>query len=158
MKGTLLRFYVHENRKHHHILLYEWLLEHAKKTGIHGGSAFRAIAGLRDRISPHLFVSEIRTVAADSLWMSPCYQQACVTIHFTWKPEWPAVQKLLPLIEERLAPFNARPHWGKLFTMAPSRLRSVYKRLAQFQELLRSYDPRGKFSNAFLETYILDRR
>ena len=45
MKGTLLRFYVHENRKHHHILLYEWLLEHAKKIGIHGGSAFRAIAG-----------------------------------------------------------------------------------------------------------------
>ena len=45
MKGTLLRFYVHENRKHHHILLYEWLLEQAKKLGIHGGSAFRAIAG-----------------------------------------------------------------------------------------------------------------
>ena len=45
MKGTLLRFYVHENRKHHHILLYEWLLEHAKKTGVRGGSAFRAIAG-----------------------------------------------------------------------------------------------------------------
>lgn len=45
MKGTLLRFYVHENRKHRHILLYEWLLEHAKKMGIHGGSAFRAIAG-----------------------------------------------------------------------------------------------------------------
>jgi uncharacterized protein len=45
MKGTLLRFYVHENRKHHHVLLYEWLLEQAKKLGVHGGSAFRAIAG-----------------------------------------------------------------------------------------------------------------
>ena len=45
MNGTLLRFYVHENRKHDHILLYEWLLEQAKKLGIHGGSAFRAIAG-----------------------------------------------------------------------------------------------------------------
>jgi PII-like signaling protein len=45
MKGTLLRFYVHENRKHHHVLLYEWLLEQAKKLGLHGGSAFRAIAG-----------------------------------------------------------------------------------------------------------------
>ena len=45
MKGTYLRFYMHENRKHHHILLYEWLLEQAKKSGIHGGSAFRAIAG-----------------------------------------------------------------------------------------------------------------
>lgn len=45
MNGTYLRFYVHENRKHHGILLYEWLLEAAKKAGIHGGSAFRAIAG-----------------------------------------------------------------------------------------------------------------
>ena len=45
MKGTYLRFYVHENRRHHGVLLYEWLLETAKKAGIHGGSAFRAIAG-----------------------------------------------------------------------------------------------------------------
>jgi len=45
MKGVYLRFYVHENRKHHGLLLYEWLLEKAKKAGIHGGSAFRAIAG-----------------------------------------------------------------------------------------------------------------
>jgi uncharacterized protein len=45
MKGTYLRFYMHENRKHHGVLLYEWLLESAKKAGIHGGSAFRAIAG-----------------------------------------------------------------------------------------------------------------
>ncbi len=45
MKGTYLKFYVHEHRQHHHILLYEWLLEQAKKMGIHGGSAFRAIAG-----------------------------------------------------------------------------------------------------------------
>ena len=45
MKGTLLRFYVHENRKHRRRLLYEWLLEQAKQLGIHGGSAFRAIAG-----------------------------------------------------------------------------------------------------------------
>jgi len=45
MNGTLLRFYVHENRKHRHRLLYEFLLEQAKRIGIHGGSAFRAIAG-----------------------------------------------------------------------------------------------------------------
>lgn len=45
MNGTYLRFYMHENRKHHHILLYEWLFEQAKKSGIHGGSASRAIAG-----------------------------------------------------------------------------------------------------------------
>jgi PII-like signaling protein len=45
MNGTILRFYVHENRTHKHIALFEWLLEQAKKLGIHGGSAFRAIAG-----------------------------------------------------------------------------------------------------------------
>jgi uncharacterized protein len=45
MQGTLLRFYVHENRKHDHVLLYEWLLERARATGIAGGSAFRALAG-----------------------------------------------------------------------------------------------------------------
>ena len=45
MNGTYLRFYMHENRKHHGLLVYEWLLEHAKRIGIHGGSAFRAIAG-----------------------------------------------------------------------------------------------------------------
>jgi len=45
MNGTLLRFYVHENRKHGHIALYEWLLEQARAHGIRGGSAFRAMAG-----------------------------------------------------------------------------------------------------------------
>jgi len=45
MNGTYLKFYVHEHRRHHGILLYEWLLQRARKLGIHGGSAFRAIAG-----------------------------------------------------------------------------------------------------------------
>ena len=75
-------------------------------------------------------------------------------IHFTWKKDWPAVRQLLPLIEEQLAPFNARPHWGKLFTMPPARLQSLYQKLPDFQQLLRSYDPQGKFRNAFLDTYI----
>jgi PII-like signaling protein len=45
MKGIHLRFYTYENRKHDGMLLYEWLLEYARKEGIHGGSAFRAMAG-----------------------------------------------------------------------------------------------------------------
>ena len=45
MQGSSLRFYMHENQKHRGMLLYEWLLEQAKGRGIHGGSAFRAIAG-----------------------------------------------------------------------------------------------------------------
>ena len=120
----------------------------------HAVAALRAVDRLREQIAPLLQISEVRTIAADTLWMSPCYQQASVAIHFTWKKDWPAVSKLLPLIEEQLAPFNARPHWGKLFTISPARLQSLYKKLPEFQQLLRSYDPQGKFRNAFLDTYI----
>ena len=45
MDGSFLRFYVHENRRHHHMLMWEWLLAQANKMGIRGGSAFRAMAG-----------------------------------------------------------------------------------------------------------------
>src|SRR5712664_1591458 len=95
----------------------------------HAVEAILAVERLRDQISPSLLISEIRAVAADNLWLSPCYKQPCVTIHFTWKPDWPAVSKLLPVIEKELAPFNARPHWGKLFNTSPAELKSVYKKL-----------------------------
>ncbi|MDQ6694458.1 MAG: FAD-binding protein [Chloroflexota bacterium] len=120
----------------------------------HAISALRAIYGLRDRLAPLLQISEVRTVAADNLWMSPCYGQACVAIHFTWKKEWRAVRQLLPLIEEQLAPYDARPHWGKLFTMPPARVQSLYTRLPDFRQLLCSYDPEGKFRNPFLDSYV----
>jgi xylitol oxidase len=120
----------------------------------HAVAALRAVTRLGEQVAPHLMISELRTIAADTLWMSPCYQQACIAIHFTWKLNWPAVRELLPLIEEQLAPFDARPHWGKLFTMPPARLQSLYEKLPDFQQLLRSYDPQGKFRNAFLDTYI----
>jgi PII-like signaling protein len=45
MEGSFLRFYVHERQRHHGILLWDWLLEHANKIGIRGGSAFRAMGG-----------------------------------------------------------------------------------------------------------------
>jgi alditol oxidase len=120
----------------------------------HAVAAFRAITQLHAQIAPLLMISEVRTVAADTLWMSPSYQQASVGLHFTWQKNWEAVRKLLPLIEEQLAPFNARPHWGKLFTMPAARLQSLYEKLPDFQQLLRHYDPQGKFRNAFLDTYI----
>jgi xylitol oxidase len=116
--------------------------------------AILAIERLRDQVGPHLLISEIRTIAADDLWLSPCYQQPCITIHFTWKQDWPAVRKLLPVIEKQLAPFKARPHWGKLFTTSPSELKSAYKRLPDFIDLSKKYDPSGKFRNEFLNTNI----
>jgi len=120
----------------------------------HAVEAILAIERLRDQVSPHLLISEIRAIAADNLWMSPCYEQACITIHFTWKQDWPAVSKLLPVIEEELAPFNAHPHWGKLFTTKPAELKSIYKKLPDFIQLSEKYDPQGKFRNQFLNMNI----
>ena len=116
--------------------------------------AILAVARLHKDITPHLFISEIRTIDADNLWMSPCYKQACVTIHFTWKQDWPAVSKLLPKIEKELAPYNARPHWGKLFTMAPAVLHKSYEKLLEFLKMIAKYDPKGKFRNEFLSKNI----
>jgi len=121
-------------------------------------AAFAAIARLRERISPLLLISELRTIAADRLWMSPCYGQASAAIHFTWKADWPGVRSVLPMIEAELAPLGARPHWGKLFTLDPTRLQSLYERLPDFRQLLVKFDPRGKFRNAFLDRYIFGRR
>lgn len=120
----------------------------------HGMDAIRAIQALHERIAPHLFVSEIRTVAADALWMSPCYGRACVAVHTTWKPEWEHVVRLLPLMEEALASYGAVPHWGKLFTTEPAVLRSRFARLPDFRALLGRYDPEGKFRNDFLDRYV----
>ena len=120
----------------------------------HAVDAIFAIQRLGKQIAPHLFISEIRTIDADNLWMSPCYNQQSVTIHFTWKQDWTAVKNLLPIIEKELAPFNAKPHWGKLFTMPYSRLHVLYKKMNAFRELAASMDPRGKFRNDFLNRNV----
>ena len=116
--------------------------------------AILAVERLRDHVSPHLFITEIRTIAADDLWMSPVYKQDCIAIHFTWKPEMDAVRRLMPQVERALAPYRARPHWGKLFTVAPSTLRSIYTKLPEFVALAKRYDPQGKFRNAFLNQNV----
>jgi xylitol oxidase len=120
----------------------------------HAVVAMRAITSYQEQMEPILWITEVRTVAADRLWMSPSYERATVGIHFSWRKNWAVVQKLLPLIEERLAPFQARPHWGKLFTMQPSQVQSLYPKLPDFQALLRKHDPKGKFRNPFLDKYI----
>lgn len=119
-----------------------------------GYEAILAVEQLKDRITPHLFVTELRTIAADELWMSMAYQRPSLAIHFTWKPEAEAVHALLPLIEKQLAPFDARPHWAKVFTIAPSRVQSLYPKMADFKRLMAEYDPSGKFRNQFLETNL----
>jgi alditol oxidase len=120
----------------------------------HALEAILAVERLRQQVGPHLLISEIRTIAGDDLWMSPCYKRPSVTIHFTWKQDWPAVSKLMPVIERELARFHPRPHWGKLFTIPPAQLHSSYEKLPEFVNLSRKYDPQGKFRNEFLDAHI----
>jgi len=116
----------------------------------HAYSAMMAMEKLQEKITPHLFISEIRSIAADDFWMSPCYKKTCVALHTTWKQETDTVMNLLPLIEEQLAPFNAKPHWAKLFTISPAVLQNRYEKLNDFKDLINQYDPNGKFRNEFL--------
>jgi alditol oxidase len=116
--------------------------------------AILAIEHLRDRVSPHLMISELRTIDADTLWMSPCYNRASLAIHFTWKQEWEAVRGLLPLIERELAPFNVRPHWGKLFSIPSSQLAARYEKWDDFKQLVARLDPKAKWRNEFLSTNL----
>ncbi len=120
----------------------------------HAVDAFFAIQKMGAEIGPHLMISEIRTIAADDFWMSPCYKQPCVTIHFTLKQEIEAVNKLLPQIEAALAPYHAKPHWGKLFTMPQKTLAAHYKKLPEFKKMVAEYDPEGKLRNDFLNRNI----
>jgi len=119
-----------------------------------GYEAILAVEELCDRITPHLFISELRTIDADDLWMSTCYQRPSLAIHFTWQPEWQAVRNLLPAIEQKLERFNARPHWAKLFTMRPARLQALYPNLSEFRALVKHYDPSGKFRNEYLNSNL----
>jgi hypothetical protein len=84
----------------------------------------------------------------------PVYRRNCVALHFTWRYDWEGVKQLLPRIGERLAPFDARPHWGKLFTTPAPTLRARYERLPDFRTLVEYFDPKGTFRNTFLETFV----
>lgn len=117
-------------------------------------NAILAIEKLNEQISPHLWISEIRTIAADDFWMSPCFHQDSVAIHFTWKPHTKEVMELIPKIEGTLAAFNGKPHWGKLFTMNPMALKQQYEKYPDFLELTKKYDPERKFKNHYLSKNI----
>ncbi|WP_235347469.1 FAD-binding protein [Arthrobacter sp. SPG23] len=116
----------------------------------HAVAAIGELRALSDRITPLLLVSEIRTVAADKLWLSTAYGQDSVGFHFTWKQRQDQVEKVLPVMEEALAPFHARPHWGKLFHAGADAVAVLYPRFADFKDLAERMDPEHKFRNEFL--------
>ena len=119
-----------------------------------GYDAIRAVETLHDAITPHLYITELRAIAADDLWMSMAHQRLSLAIHFTWKLETNAVMKLLPQIEAKLAPFGARPHWAKVFAMKSSHVAPLYPRMKDFLALAKTFDPKGKFQNAYLQNHV----
>lgn len=111
-------------------------------------AAFDAVRGLADRLKPVLQVCEVRTIAGDELWLSPSSGRDSVAFHFTWTADEAGVAEVLPELEAALAPFDARPHWGKVFT--PRDPAELYPRWADFVALQRELDPRGALVNDYL--------
>jgi alditol oxidase len=116
--------------------------------------AIDAVASVREIIAPVLQVNEIRTVAADDLWLSMNYQQDSLGLHFTWVADTEAVLPAVRALEDALSDLSPRPHWGKVFTMPAATIRSRYDRFGDFTELTKSYDPTAKFRNAWLDDLL----
>ncbi|WP_456846751.1 D-arabinono-1,4-lactone oxidase [Cellulomonas sp. P5_C6] len=121
----------------------------------HAVAALEAMRGLSDRIAPLLQVTEVRTIAADDLWLSTAQGGDRVGLHFTWLPRQAEVEALLPTIEAALAPFDARPHWGKVFIDTDRDLARLYPRWEDFRSLVARTDPDGVFRNAYLDRHVL---
>ena len=117
--------------------------------------AVRAVAELEPQLGPLLQVSELRAIRADDQWLSPTRRDS-VGLHFTWVRDEPAVRAVLERVEAALVPFDAIPHWGKVFTTAPERLRPHYPRLQEFRALADRMDPAGTFRNPMIDRYLFD--
>ncbi|SDT68941.1 D-arabinono-1,4-lactone oxidase [Actinoplanes derwentensis] len=119
-----------------------------------GRDALAAVAALRERVSAVLQVCEVRTIAADDLWLSPNHERDSLALHFTWIADTDAVLPVVAEVEKAIAPLGARPHWGKVFSTDPAELRAAYPRFGDFAELAGRFDPAGKFRNQWLESLL----
>jgi xylitol oxidase len=113
-------------------------------------AVIEALRAISDQFQHLLLVSEIRTVAADDLWMSTAYLRDSVAIHFTWVRDQAAVEQALLVIEAALAPFEPRPHWGKVFDSFVS----SYPRIGEFSDAVTRWDPQRVFRNAYLDRVL----
>jgi xylitol oxidase len=120
----------------------------------HAAAALDALRGLADRIQPHLHVCELRTMAADELWLSPTQGEDVLCIAFTWQKHPEAVAALLPDLEARLAPFDGRPHWGKMSSLDGDAIAELYPRVADVRDLIARADPDRTFASAFGERVL----
>jgi len=121
----------------------------------HAVAALRALDDIAADIAAVLQVGEIRTTAADDRWLSPSHRRATVCLHFTWIDDEAAIAPVIAAIEQRLAAFDARPHWGKRFTVPPTEIDRLYPRLDDFRALMNQLDPTGKFRNDMISRLIV---
>jgi alditol oxidase len=117
-------------------------------------AAVHAIRAVAEHLTPLIHTAELRTVGRDELWLSPSGGRETAALHFTWRPQQADVEVALGHVERALAPFDPRPHWGKLFVGDAARLAEAYPLLPRFRELAEQWDPAGKFRNAFLDRYV----
>jgi xylitol oxidase len=120
----------------------------------HAATAIKTVHALAGVARPMLQVSEMRTVAADRLWMSPQYGRDTIAIHFTWNPDPVGVERALVELEAALAPCQVRPHWGKVFLADATTVAPLYERLPDFTRLVDRLDPRGAFRNPWLTNHV----
>ena len=116
-----------------------------------GAAALDAVRRLSPLITPLLLVSEFRATAPDRLWLSGSYERETLAIHFTWRNRPDQVSAALTEVEAALAPFDARPHWGKASHIQAGQPERLYPRLGDARALFERLDPQGRFSNARLE-------
>ena len=120
---------------------------------VHGVDALRAVASIREPVASVLLISEIRSVARDDLWLSPAYARDSLGLHFTWIADTDRVLPVVRALEQVLAPFDPRPHWGKVFT--PSHVGARYPQIEEFADLVGRYDPHGVLGNEFVDRCVL---
>ncbi len=120
----------------------------------HAPAAIEALARVGEVIHPVLHISEIRAVARDALWLSPAYERDTVAFHFTWQRDQRRVEAALASVHDALAPFESRPHWGKVFLADRVAVGSLYPRLGDFVALTERYDPRHAFRNEWLDRIV----
>ncbi|WP_199036069.1 D-arabinono-1,4-lactone oxidase [Glycomyces salinus] len=116
--------------------------------------ALRAMREVSDALGSAVQICEVRTMAADDLWLSPAYGRETVAFHFTWVRDYETVAPAMGVVEEALDSFDARPHWGKLFTIPITEVRSQYPRMGEFEKLRKRFDPEEKFGNEFCSALL----
>jgi alditol oxidase len=124
----------------------------------HAPAALAALREIRAELAPVTRVSEIRTVAADQEWLSPCYERPSAAFHFTWIADTAEVLPVIGRVEAALAPLRPRPHWGKLTMIPPPVVASRYPRMDDFRRLVSEIDPDGIFRNRALDAYLRPER